>query len=472
MIGVPIGTTGAVPRTVKMSRAALAAAGFEGACGQTLFVPGASTPMIAVGIGDPAKVDADALRAAAAGLVRAARGFESVATSLADNESVGAAVAGRAVAEGVILGGYTFDTYKSKPRPVLLQRVTLTAAAPRRAALERAVEVGVTVASAGVIARDLVNTPAADLPARKIAERAVELGAEFGFDVEVFNKDQLAAMGCGGLLGVNAGSTEPPRLVKLSYRPRHPKGHLALVGKGVMFDSGGLSLKPSDGMMAMKMDMSGAAAVLAAMTTLRRRRCAASVTGFLVCTDNMPSGSSMKLGDVLRFRNGKTAEILNTDAEGRLALADGLSLAAEEEPDAIVDIATLTGACMVALGTRYAGVMGTSPGLIDQLREASAATGERVWELPLDDSYRKLLDSVIADMKNVGGPYGGAITAGVFLREFVGDVPWAHLDIAGPMGSEGDIGWVCKGATGFGARLLAELAVSFTAPAKAATAAR
>jgi leucyl aminopeptidase len=188
------------------------------------------------------------------------------------------------------------------------------------------------------------------------------------------------------------------------------------------------------------------------------------VTGWLMCTDNMPSGSAFKLGDVLRLRNGKTAEIHNTDAEGRLVLADGLALAAEQAPDAIVDIATLTGACMVALGKGMAGVMGSSDPLIDQIRVASAAADESVWQLPLEPSYRKLLDSYIADLKNVGGPHAGAILGGLFLREFVGDVPWAHLDIAGPMQADADDGWICRGATGYGARLLAELACAFTPP--------
>jgi leucyl aminopeptidase len=298
--------------------------------------------------------------------------------------------------------------------------------------------------------------------ARNIADRAVQLAAETGITCEVFNRDQLEAMGCGGMLGVNRGSTEPPRMVRLTYTPKNPTGHLALVGKGVMFDSGGLSLKPSDGMLGMKMDMSGAAAVLATMGALKALKCKAKVTGYLMCTDNMPSGSAMKLGDVLTFRNGKTAEIHNTDAEGRLVLADGLSLAVEDKADAIVDIATLTGACMVALGTKVAGVMGNNQSFVDKVRAASATTDEPIWQLPLEKGYRKLLDSNVADMRNIGGPYGGAITAALFLNEFVADVPWAHLDIAGPMSVDGDDGWMSRGATGFGTRLLIELATTFT----------
>jgi leucyl aminopeptidase len=254
-------------------------------------------------------------------------------------------------------------------------------------------------------------------------------------------------------------------MVKLTYMPRNPTGHVALVGKGVMYDSGGISLKPSDGMhVMMKMDMSGAAAVLGAMSALKALRVRTKVTGYLMCTDNMPSGSAMKLGDVLTIRNGKTVEIHNTDAEGRLILADGLALAVEEKPDAIVDIATLTGACLVALGQKIGGVLGNNQAWIDQVKASSDRVDEPVWQLPLAKEYRKLIDSNVADMKNVGGPYGGVITASLFLNEFVGDVPWAHLDIAGPMNVDADEGWLSKGATAFGTRLLIDLCANYAAP--------
>jgi leucyl aminopeptidase len=295
-----------------------------------------------------------------------------------------------------------------------------------------------------------------------MAARAVEVGQAAGLHVEVFNRDQLAAMGCGGIVGVNAGSVEPPRMVRLTYTPRNPTGHLVLVGKGVMYDSGGISLKPSDPMHAkMKMDMSGAAAVLATMGALKALKCKAQVTGYLMCTDNMPSGSALKLGDVLTFRNGKTAEIHNTDAEGRLVLADGLSLGVEAKPDAIIDIATLTGACVAALGPKYAGVLGNNQPFIDRVKASSDRTDEKLWQMPLAREYRKLLDSQVADMKNIGGPYGGVITASLFLAEFVGDTPWAHLDIAGPMDVDADDGWNSRGATGYGTRLLIDLATNF-----------
>jgi leucyl aminopeptidase len=230
-----------------------------------------------------------------------------------------------------------------------------------------------------------------------------------------------------------------------------------------MYDSGGISLKPSDAMhAAMKMDMSGAAAVLSSMSTLGELNCPNEVVGFLMCTDNMPSGSAMKLGDVLHIHGGRTVEVLNTDAEGRLVLADGLALAAEEQPDAIVDIATLTGACMVALGPAYTGVFGNDQDLVDRIRESSARTDEPVWQLPLERTrYRKQIDSEVADMKNVGGPQGGAIIAAIFLSEFVGEIPWAHLDIAPSMKVDTDEAWRTKGATGVGTRLLIDLAIGF-----------
>jgi leucyl aminopeptidase len=232
-----------------------------------------------------------------------------------------------------------------------------------------------------------------------------------------------------------------------------------------MYDSGGISLKPSDAMhLAMKMDMSGAGAVLASMSALSALGCKTAVTGYLMCTDNMPSGSATKLGDVLTIRGGKTVEVRNTDAEGRLALADGLVLAGEQKPDAIVDIATLTGACMRALGTGMAGVMGNNQAFVDRVLDASRATDEPAWQLPLDKRYRSQIDSDIADLNNLGGEQPGAITAALFLAEFVGDIPWAHLDIAGPMKADADESWRSKGATGYGARLLTELALNFSPP--------
>ncbi len=272
-------------------------------------------------------------------------------------------------------------------------------------------------------------------------------------------------MGCGGLLGVNKGSVEPPRMIRLRYLPTGDAvAHLALVGKGIMYDSGGISLKPSDASHSqMKNDMSGAGAVLAAMTVLRELDCRSAVTGYLMCTDNMPSGSALQLGDVLTMRNGKTVEVMNTDAEGRLVMADALALSVEDGADAIVDIATLTGACLRALGTEVAGVMGNNQGIIAQVQAAGEETDEPTWPLPLIRRYRNQLDSGIADMTNLGGPNAGSITAALFLDEFVGTTPWAHIDIAGTAQAEATSRWIPKGPTGFGARLLVELALQFAA---------
>ncbi|MBU6315191.1 MAG: leucyl aminopeptidase [Acidobacteria bacterium] len=462
-VGVPVASSGPVPRALGLGRAALAAHGFEGKAGQVLVVPAASGPThIAIGVGEPGSLTPQALRNMAASLVRAAGRHTVVATSLADLEGVDAAKAGQAVVEGGLLAAYRYAGVKREPNTNPLEQLLLVVGEKRSKGVSTGVERGTVTSAAAYLARDLANTPPAHLNARQMADKAVEVAAASGLGCEVFNKDQLLAMGCGGMIGVNRGSTEPPRMVRLTYTPKNPTGHLVLVGKGVMFDSGGLSLKPSDGMLTMKMDMSGAAAVLATMGSLKALKCKARVTGYLMCTDNMPSGNSMKLGDVLTFRNGKTAEIHNTDAEGRLVLADGLSLAVEDGADAIVDIATLTGACMVALGTKVAGVVGNDQPFVDRVRAASAASDEPIWQLPLEKGYRKLLDSNVADMRNIGGPYGGAITAALFLNEFVGTTPWAHLDIAGPMAVDGDDGWLSRGATGFGTRLLIELATTFT----------
>jgi leucyl aminopeptidase len=465
-VGVPVGPKGAVPRQLGVDRATLARHGFEGKAGQTFVAPGVGGPAaIAVGIGDG--LDAAGLRDAAAAFARAAGKEPVLATSLADVKGVDPAVAAQAVVEGVLLARYRYGALKKESPVQPVTSLTLVVGGGRAAGAAAGAARGQVLADAQALARDLANTPPSHLSASRLADLAVEIATPSGLEVEVFDADDLRAMGAGGILGVNAGSVEPPRVVKLTYRPRGtPTGHLALVGKGVMYDSGGISLKPTDPMhAAMKMDMSGAAAVLSAMSALAALDGTATVTGFLMCTDNMPSGSAMKLGDVLTIRGGNTVEIHNTDAEGRLLLADGLVLATEEEPDAIVDIATLTGACVVALGQGMAGVFGNEQAWVDRLLAVSAETDESLWQLPLARTrYRKLLDSDVADVKNVGGPYGGAITAAVFLAEFVGDTPWAHLDIAGPMKVDADESWRSKGATGFGTRLLAEAAATFRPP--------
>jgi leucyl aminopeptidase len=318
-----------------------------------------------------------------------------------------------------------------------------------------------------MLARDLANSPPAHLTASRIASVATVLGARAGLGVEVFDREDLVRLGCGGLIGVNGGSADEPRMVKLRYRPAagYSASHLALVAKGITYDSGGISLKPADAVHAtMKNDMTGAAAVLAAMLALGELGCRTTVTGYLMCTDNLPSGSALKLGDVITIHGGTTVEVLNTDAEGRLVMADALVMAAEQRPDAIVDIATLTGACLRALGTKVAGVLGSSQPLIDQVLRSAEATAEQVWQLPLERAYRRDLDSEVADLANIGGQNAGAITAALFLEEFTGGLPWAHLDIAGTAQVDRAESWLTKGCSGFGARLLADLAVGFQPP--------
>jgi leucyl aminopeptidase len=287
-----------------------------------------------------------------------------------------------------------------------------------------------------------------------------------GLAVKVWDEAAIKKGKLGGLLGVNRGSTNPPRLVELTYTPKGTaKGFLALVGKGITFDAGGLSIKTGQGMMTMKCDMGGAAAVVGVMSVLNDLQVPCKVRAWIPMTDNMLGGDATRPGDVLRIRNGKTIEVLNTDAEGRLILADGLSLASEAKPDAIVDLATLTGACMVALGPKIAGLMSNNDAWVEQIEAASFSSGERVWHLPLPGDYMKMCDSAIADMKNIGGPHGGALTAGLILQQFVGDgIPWAHLDIAGPAFTDVEDGEWSKGGTGFGVRLLADLASNFQKP--------
>jgi leucyl aminopeptidase len=368
--------------------------------------------------------------------------------------------------EGILLARYRFDMRGTPSGPVPVTEIFLTAAPEAEAEVRAGADRGLAHAGAALLSRDLANCPAADLTAVRMAEVAIEVGARSGLKVEVLDREALVALGCGGLLGVNKGSVQPPRMIRLRYLPDgEPDGRLALVGKGIMYDSGGISLKPSDASHStMKNDMSGAGAVLAAMSQLRSQGCRSAVTGYLMCTDNMPSGSAMQLGDVLTMYGGTTVEVLNTDAEGRLVMADALVLAREEPLDAILDIATLTGACLRTFGTEVAGVLGNSPSLVDQVRAAAATADEPVWQLPLEHRYRDQLDSEIADLTNMGGVNAGSITAALFLEEFVGSVPWAHIDIAGTAWADRSAGWITKGATGFGARLLLNFALGFAVP--------
>lgn len=444
----------------------LNAVGFTAAPGQAAVLPGPDgRALVALGVGDASTVDATRVRDLAATFARAVPQHHTLAVELADGElALSPADFAQAAVEGVLLARWRFFVGAGGDEPTLAS-LTIVAGSAQADEVRAGVERGRVTARAAAISRDLSNCPASTLSAERMGEVAQQVAPLADLDVELFDREQLHEMGCGGILGVNRGSVEEPRLIKISYRPDSPSGHLGLVGKGIMYDSGGISLKPSDESHAqMKNDMTGAAAILGAMTALRDLGCPTAVTAYLCCTDNMPSGSAMKLGDVLRMRNGKTVEVLNTDAEGRLVMADGLCLAVEDGVDAVVDIATLTGACLRTFGVDVAGVMGNDPGLVDQLKRAGTATDEPLWELPLHRPYRAQLESPIADMTNMGGVNAGSITAGLFLEEFVDGIPWAHVDIAGTAQQPAVRTWRNKGASGFGALLLVELATRFESP--------
>lgn len=377
-----------------------------------------------------------------------------------------------AFVEGAMLTGYSFVRYKHDRDRVEIATVTLAAlTAPRDPALRRAVRTGEILAGATNRARDWINEPAAVMTPASFAADAERALVAAGLEVRVDGPAAIRKLGMGALLGVARGSAEEPRFVRVVYRPKavgksvsvagaRPR-RLAFVGKGITFDSGGLSLKRPDGMEHMKRDMAGGAAVLGAMLAIAALKPAVEVHAYVPASENMPGGSAIKPGDVLRTPAGKTVEVLNTDAEGRLVLADALAIAVGDAPDAIVDVATLTGAVRSALGNRIAGIMGNDRALVAALVAAGAQGGEKLWELPLVADYLPDLDSAVADLANVAsGGYGGAIHAGLFLQEFVGGKPWAHLDIAGVGFTDRDIPNAPRGGVGFGVRLLARYALA------------
>jgi leucyl aminopeptidase len=446
----------------------LRAQGFEGKVDQVAVIANGKGPdAIVVGVGPSDELDLAGLRRAAANLARAGRRRETVACQLADAwpDDTDKAAAARAVAEGACLALYRFTRYKSSSDPQVLERIVVVGGGGQRA--RAALAVGERVANGVGVARELVNTPGGELTPELLAEAAVGIAAAEKLQITVMDHDDIADAGLGGLLGVNRGSTNPPRLIEVTYKPPKSRGVLALVGKGITFDSGGLSIKSAEGMMTMKDDMGGAAAILGAFAAINAVAPTCTVRGYIPATDNMVGGDATRPGDVLKIRNGKTVEVLNTDAEGRLVLADALSLASEGQPDAILDLATLTGAVEIALGSRIAGLMGNRPAWTEQVRNAAGRAGERVWDLPLPDDYRELLDSDVADLRNISKAKGaGTITAGLFLSEFVADgIPWAHLDIAGvAWWGDGAKGEFTPGGTGWGVRTILELASSFRPP--------
>ncbi|CAM5410773.1 leucyl aminopeptidase [Streptomyces fumanus] len=446
----------------------LGASGAEGEVTKLPAPAGFKAPLVvAVGLGTAPEKDAgydgEALRKAAGAAARVLTGAKKAgfALPLADAADAGA------VGEGVLLGAYVFDAYKETGKDAKarngkapLAEAVLLGGKPRDKAYKAAVERAVAVAEELNRARDLVNTPPNDLDPEAFAAIAQAAAKEHGIKVQVLDEKALTKGGYGGILGVGAGSASGPRLVKLSYTSSKAKKSLAFVGKGITYDSGGISLKPAGHNETMKCDMAGAAAVFAAVVAAARLGLEVNVTGWLALAENMPSGSATRPGDVLRMYSGKTVEVLNTDAEGRLVLADALWAASQEQPDAIVDVATLTGAMMLALGSRTFGIMANDDAFRTAVHEAAEEVGEPAWPMPLPEHLRKGMDSPVADIANMGERMGGGLVAGLFLREFVGEgIAWAHLDIAGPAFNEsGPFGYTPKGGTGTAVRTLVRLA--------------
>jgi len=444
---------------------ALESIGVTGAQDELRRVPSdvAATESLAlVGVGG-GEVTADDLRYAAGSAARQLRGVESIVFGLPATtpEQV------LAVLEGAALGAYAFTEYRSSVDAAKLPASTVTVAGVEESP-ELARKAAV-IAGAVHTVRDLVNTPPIDLYPETLAARASELATAEGLEVTVLAEDELREGGFGGILGVGQGSSRGPRLVKVVYSPEDATQHLAFVGKGITFDSGGLSLKPPASMVGMKYDMTGAATVLAVVLAAAKLQLPVRVTAWLCLAENLPSGTSIRPNDVLRIRGGKTVEVLNTDAEGRLVLADGLVAASEEHPDAIIDVATLTGAASIALGTRYVGTMGDEA-LVTEVVEAGKRVGETLWPMPIPGEVRALLNSDVADLANAkpGNTAAGMLLAASFLREFIGKtgdgddattIPWAHLDIAGPA-NNGAAGWgfTGKGPTGVAVRALVQFA--------------
>ncbi|MBR22245.1 MAG: leucyl aminopeptidase [Leifsonia sp.] len=445
-----VGVTGAVDTTQRLASP-------EGVSARSVLL---------VGLGTTAAT-ADSLRSAAGSAARAASDAARLAFAL-PTETLDDA---QAVLEGAALGGYKYVARTAAPLASALTEVTVVTSVP---GAHEAAERAAITSEAVTIVRDLVNQPPNDLYPASFVERARELTAGLDLELEEWGVDELREGGYGGILGVGQGSSRPPRLLAVRYRAGEDAPHLALVGKGITFDSGGLSLKPAASMVGMKYDMTGAATVLATIIAAARLGVPLRMTAWLCLAENLPSSTAIRPNDVLTMRGGKAVEVLNTDAEGRLVLADGIVRASEEHPDAIIDVATLTGAARVALGERYAGVMGDDT-LIERVQRAASATGELVWPMPLPTELRPLLATEVADIANAkpGNTAAGMLLAGVFLREFVGRasdeegapvIPWAHLDIAGAANNgSGAYGYTPKGPSGVAVRLLIALAESYAA---------
>jgi leucyl aminopeptidase len=434
---------------------------FTGAEGSSLVYDTAgvlpASHLLLAGLGKTNDVDSDTWRKAGGRAWREAStiGAEEIAFFFAPDKDPEDAAG--AVVEGAMLASYRFNKYRSNTQSAATVKnlMLFRPGLKRSPGLERTVRTAEQIIPGVFLARDLVNEPPSVTTARFLGEQTKLHCSGRGLSVEVWGKKKIEAMQLAGLLAVNRGSLEEPRFIKIHYQPAgKARKKVALIGKGITFDSGGLSLKPAKSMETMKLDMAGGAAVIGTMSRLAHLGPDVEVTGYIPATDNLPGGNAQKPGDVIRYLNGKTIEVLNTDAEGRLILADALALAAKQKPDYMINLATLTGACMVALGSGVAGIFSNDQTLADKVMLCARGAGEKLWQLPLVKEYREALKSSVADMKNVAGPHGGAITAALILQEFVDNVPWAHLDIAGPAFTEADNPICAKGGTGFGVRTL------------------
>ncbi len=442
---------------------------FKGQMGQTLLVRTEglipARRVLLVGLGKKEEFSLETVREAAAVSLQAVRAMKpkKVVSVLhgAGNGGLHAKDAAQAMVEGLRLVSYAFARYKKQNGNGIGTFEIVTNDRQAVSTARKGMEIGELFAQGTTFARDLVNTPAMHMRPIDLVDAAKAIGKKnSNIRIRVYDRQRMEQMGMGGILGVAQGSDHPPYLVHMIYKPAgRPKKKAALVGKAVTFDSGGLSLKPADYMMSMKSDMAGAASVLGAFSVLTELSPKVEVHGIFAAVENMPSGKAIRPGDVVEALNKKTVEVLNTDAEGRLTLMDALVFAQKQKPDFVIDLATLTGACMVALGEEITGVMSNNTKLAQDILSAASSVGEKMWELPLEKNYKKLLKSQVADLQNIGGKYGGALTAGLFLQEFVDpNMPWAHLDIAGPSYAERDMTvYLKKGATGHGVRTLLQL---------------
>jgi len=429
----------------------------------TLYPTGlAAKKLVLVGLGEVGKFGLEQVRQVAGSAFKAAcKGKVGIVATVIHGlevEDLCPVRATQAVVEGSLMAAYHYDQLKTKKQEDCVSELVLVANEEGKLpAIERGVRRGQIMGEANNFARDLVNAPGNYMTPTHMAAAAEQVAQDAELQLEVLERADMERLGMGCLLGVAQGSAQPPKLIVLRYQGNPGGSTIALVGKGLTFDSGGISIKPSQGMENMKDDMGGGAAVIAAMRAIGQLKPKTNVLGIVPCTENLPSGTALKPGDVLRGMSGKTIEIISTDAEGRLILADAVAYAEHLGADRIVDVATLTGACVVALGNIYAGIVANCDNLVADVQTAASKTGEKFWRLPNCDEYRDLYKSQVADIKNGGARGGGAITGGLIISEFIKDAAWAHLDIAAMVITETDKGYQVKGATGFAARTLAEL---------------